>query len=81
MCESGAADYIYRLDEPETCSYIMTIHTMKICHHPLLKAPTPTQTVDITCNPLLDINQYQQYLDMLEGWWLVGWLVGHLVGG
>ncbi|XP_052804983.1 protein OS-9-like [Mya arenaria] len=66
VCEEGSADYIWRLDEPETCSYILTIHTMKICHHPFLKPPTPTQTVTITCNPLLNIVQYQEYLDHLE---------------
>ncbi|XP_060566471.1 protein OS-9-like [Ruditapes philippinarum] len=66
MCEEGSADYISRLDEPETCVYIMTIHTMRICHHPFLKPPTPTQTVTITCNPLLTVIQYQEYLDQLE---------------
>ncbi|KAL4228768.1 Protein OS-9 [Mactra antiquata] len=66
VCEEGSADYISRLDEPETCVYIMTVHTMKICHHPFLKSPTPTKTVTITCNPLLTVLQYQEYLDELE---------------
>ncbi|KAH3690301.1 hypothetical protein DPMN_191071 [Dreissena polymorpha] len=49
----GTADYIHRLDEPETCSYIMTIHTMLICHHPFMKPPTPSQS-------------YRDYLQQLE---------------
>ena len=35
------------------------------------------------CNPLLDINQYQQYLDMLEGGLVgqfIGWVVCFVVG-
>ncbi|KAH3689508.1 hypothetical protein DPMN_191524 [Dreissena polymorpha] len=66
VCEEGTADYIHRLDEPETCSYIMTIHTMLICHHPFMKPPTPSQSVSITCNPLLSETQYRDYLQQLE---------------
>lgn len=78
VCEEGGADYIARLDEPETCSYVMTIHTMKICHHPFLKPPTPTQTVTITCNPLLTDTEYQEFKENMLGWFLQ-WLQGLVV--
>ncbi|XP_061180649.1 protein OS-9-like [Saccostrea echinata] len=62
LCEEGRGDYIARLDEPETCSYVMTIHTTKICHHPYLKLPTHQKPVPITCNPAVSDEIYQDYL-------------------
>ena len=67
QCEEGNGDHISRVDEPETCAYVMTVHTTKICHHPFLKPPTPRKTVAITCHPLLNVVQYQEYLDEIEG--------------
>lgn len=66
QCEEGNGDHIARVDEPETCVYVMTVHTTKICHHPFLKPPTPQKTVAITCHPLLSVVQYQEYLDEIE---------------
>ncbi|ESO90198.1 hypothetical protein LOTGIDRAFT_73032, partial [Lottia gigantea] len=62
MCEDTVSDYIYRIDEPQTCTYIITVHTNKICHHPYLKPPAPKTPVPITCHPLLDQQQYDDYL-------------------
>ncbi|KAK3106514.1 hypothetical protein FSP39_021483 [Pinctada imbricata] len=62
VCEEGTGDYIYRLDEPETCSYVMTIHTTKICHHPYLKPPIQNKPVPITCQPIISQLQYDEYL-------------------
>ncbi|XP_022301578.2 protein OS-9-like [Crassostrea virginica] len=62
LCEEGTGDYIARLDEPETCSYVLTVHTTKICHHPYLKLPSQQKPVSITCNPAVSDQVYQDYL-------------------
>ncbi|XP_033728099.1 protein OS-9-like [Pecten maximus] len=61
VCEEGAGDSIARIDEPETCGYILTVHTTKICHHPYLKPPTKNTPVPITCQPLLSETQFIEY--------------------
>lgn len=61
VCEEGAGDSIARIDEPETCGYIVTVHTTKICHHPYLKPPTKNTPVPITCQPLLSETQFVEY--------------------
>ncbi|XP_076093847.1 uncharacterized protein LOC143064699 [Mytilus galloprovincialis] len=66
VCDEGSGDHIGRIDEPETCSYVMTIHTNKICHHPYLKPIKQSQAVPITCNPLLTEEQYTEYNQMVE---------------
>ncbi|XP_046357552.2 protein OS-9-like [Haliotis rufescens] len=62
FCEEGTSDYIARIDEPETCVYIVTIYTSHICNHPYLKPPTPKNPVPITCNPVVSEEQYREYL-------------------
>lgn len=65
-CEEDAGDYIYRVDEPGTCSYIITVHTSRLCSHPQLK-PLPTKKAHmISCNPLLNDMQYSIYLQKLQ---------------
>lgn len=66
LCEEGTGDYIARLDEPETCTYVMTVHTTKICHHPYLKLPSQQKPVSITCNPAVTDRVYQDYLQEQE---------------
>lgn len=66
MCEEGKGDYLARIDEPQTCSYIVVVHTMRICHHPYLKPPQKAKTRPIVCNPVLPQEQYELYLH-LEG--------------
>ncbi|XP_055956807.1 protein OS-9 [Patella vulgata] len=62
ICEDTVNDYISRIDEPQTCAYILTVHTNKICNHPHLKPASPKTPVPITCNPLVDQQQYNDYL-------------------
>ncbi|KAL3836882.1 hypothetical protein ACJMK2_022289 [Sinanodonta woodiana] len=66
LCEEGSGDYIHRIDEPETCKYVLTVHTTKICHHPYLKPLVAKKALPITCNPLLTVQEYQEYLDQVE---------------
>ncbi|XP_064595061.1 protein OS-9-like [Liolophura sinensis] len=66
LCEEGSGDYIARIDEPETCVYILTVHTTKICHHPDLRPKSHSHNVPIYCNPVITDAQYEQYLVDLE---------------
>ncbi|XP_070174955.1 protein OS-9-like isoform X2 [Littorina saxatilis] len=61
LCENLEDDYIVRVDEPETCVYVITVHTHRLCSHPHLKSPTPTQPIPIICQPLLTNHQYTVY--------------------
>ncbi|GBN70371.1 Protein OS-9 [Araneus ventricosus] len=65
-CEEDAGDYIYRVDEPGTCNYVITVHTSRLCSHPQLK-PLPTKKAySIPCHPLLDEEQYSSYMKKLN---------------
>ncbi|XP_014662882.1 PREDICTED: protein OS-9-like isoform X2 [Priapulus caudatus] len=66
MCEEGKGDYIARIEEPQTCSYIVTVHTMRICHHPYLKRPQKLKSHPIVCSPALSQQQYDRYLKVEE---------------
>ncbi|XP_029634072.1 protein OS-9 isoform X2 [Octopus sinensis] len=63
MCEKDTIDYVGRIDEPETCVYMLTVYTSIICHHPYLKPPTPNKPVPIICNPVLAQDQFDKYLE------------------
>ncbi len=66
-CEEGQGDYVLRVDEPESCAYVITVHTMKICHHPYLKPSTPSKPVPISCSPVLTVEQYAEWEEEQEG--------------
>ncbi|KAF2358356.1 Glucosidase II beta subunit-like [Trinorchestia longiramus] len=60
-CETDVGDYIERVDEPESCRYIVTIATTRVCHHPYLR-PHPSRTPhQISCSPVLEEAKYKQY--------------------
>ncbi|XP_009472219.1 PREDICTED: protein OS-9 [Nipponia nippon] len=62
LCEEGAGDYIARVDEPQSCSYVLTIHTTRICHHPFLRPPAGAAPQPILCQPALSPAQYVEYV-------------------
>ncbi|NXI38433.1 OS9 protein, partial [Galbula dea] len=62
LCEEGAGDYIARVDEPQSCSYVLTVHTTRICHHPFLRPPPGATPQPILCQPALSPAQYVQYV-------------------
>ncbi|NXU93094.1 OS9 protein, partial [Xiphorhynchus elegans] len=62
LCEEGAGDYIARVDEPQSCSYVLTVHTTRICHHPFLRPPPGLAPQPIRCQPALAPAQYVQYM-------------------
>lgn len=67
VCEPDTGDYIYRVDEQETCSYIVTIHTSSVCSHPKLKPKLAKKAHNIPCYPVLDEEQYDNYMKKLKG--------------
>ncbi|XP_064408474.1 protein OS-9 [Latimeria chalumnae] len=62
MCEEGSGDYIARVDEPQSCSYVLTVHTTRICHHPYLRPPSVARPQPIKCYPTLSPEQYVEYV-------------------
>ncbi|CAH2224498.1 OS-9-like isoform X1 [Pelobates cultripes] len=62
MCEEGSGDYIARVDEPQSCTYVLTVHTTRICHHPFLRMPSTGIPQSIRCHPALTPEQYVEYV-------------------
>uniref|UniRef100_A0A8C8RDL2 Endoplasmic reticulum lectin n=1 Tax=Pelusios castaneus TaxID=367368 RepID=A0A8C8RDL2_9SAUR len=62
LCEEGSGDYIARVDEPQSCSYVLTVHTTRICHHPFLRPPSTATPQAIRCHPALSPAQYVEYV-------------------
>jgi len=50
------------VNEPSSCTYIMEVHTNKLCKHPLFKPPASQKPLAITCSPALPEEHYQKYL-------------------
>lgn len=54
-----------RVDEPSSCSYVITVHTNKLCHHSLFR-PSPAQKPQaITCSPALSEERYKTYIERI----------------
>nr|XP_057910288.1 protein OS-9 isoform X2 [Doryrhamphus excisus] len=62
VCESGSADHIARVDEPQSCRYVLTVHTSRSCQHPSLRPPSSGQPLGIVCQPALSAQQYMDYV-------------------
>ncbi|XP_047643003.1 protein OS-9 isoform X3 [Phacochoerus africanus] len=65
LCDEGAGisgDYIDRVDEPLSCSYVLTIRTSRLCPHPLLRPPPSTAPQAILCHPALQPEEYMAYI-------------------
>ncbi|XP_041836524.1 protein OS-9 isoform X2 [Melanotaenia boesemani] len=62
MCEEGSVDYIARVDEPQSCRYVLTIHTSRTCQHPFLRPPSTAKPQGIVCQPALSAQQYMDYV-------------------
>ncbi|XP_068123521.1 protein OS-9 isoform X2 [Hyperolius riggenbachi] len=61
VCEEGSGDYIARVDEPQSCTYVLTVHTTRICNHPFLRPPSSGMPQSIRCHPALSPEQYVEY--------------------
>ncbi|KAM6215555.1 protein OS-9 [Rhynchocyon petersi] len=65
LCDEGAGisgDYIDRVDEPLSCSYVLTIRTPRLCFHPLLRPPPSAAPQAIVCHPALQPEEYMAYI-------------------
>uniref|UniRef100_UPI0037E89F79 protein OS-9 isoform X1 n=1 Tax=Semicossyphus pulcher TaxID=241346 RepID=UPI0037E89F79 len=62
VCEEGSSDYIARVDEPQSCRYVLTVHTGRTCQHPFLKPPSTAKPQGIVCQPALSAQQYMDYV-------------------
>ncbi|XP_004481338.3 protein OS-9 isoform X4 [Dasypus novemcinctus] len=65
LCDEGASisgDYIDRVDEPLSCSYVLTIRTPRLCPHPLLRPPPSAAPQAILCHPALQPEEYAAYI-------------------
>ncbi|XP_060513112.1 protein OS-9 isoform X3 [Panthera onca] len=65
LCDEGAGisgDYIDRVDEPLSCSYVLTIRTPRLCPHPLLRPPPSAAPQAIMCHPALQPEEYMAYI-------------------
>uniref|UniRef100_A0A5F5PGT5 Endoplasmic reticulum lectin n=1 Tax=Equus caballus TaxID=9796 RepID=A0A5F5PGT5_HORSE len=65
LCDEGAGisgDYIDRVDEPLSCSYVLTIRTSRLCPHPLLRPPPSAAPQAILCHPALQPEEYMAYI-------------------
>ncbi|XP_023689559.2 protein OS-9 isoform X4 [Paramormyrops kingsleyae] len=62
LCEEGSGDYVARVDEPQSCRYVLTVHTTRTCHHPFLRPPSSAKPQGIVCQPALSPQQYMDYV-------------------
>ncbi|KAF7667717.1 hypothetical protein LDENG_00051440 [Lucifuga dentata] len=62
VCEEGSSDYIARVDEPQSCRYVLTVHTSRTCQHPFLRPPSNAKPQGIVCQPALSAQQYMDYV-------------------
>ncbi|XP_029906979.1 protein OS-9 isoform X2 [Myripristis murdjan] len=62
VCEEGSSDYIARVDEPQSCRYVLTVHTSRTCQHPFLRPPSTAKPQGIVCQPALSAQQYMDYV-------------------
>ncbi|XP_025857615.1 protein OS-9 isoform X6 [Vulpes vulpes] len=65
LCDEGAGisgDYIDRVDEPLSCSYVLTVRTPRLCPHPLLRPPPSAAPQAILCHPALQPEEYMAYI-------------------
>lgn len=62
-CGEGIADMIIRVEEPATCEYIITVHSVKLCDHPAFYIEEKTKKVNLICYPALSERAYSKYVE------------------
>lgn len=50
------------VDEPQSCRYVLTVHTTRTCQHPFLCPPSTAKPQGIVCQPALSTKQYMDYV-------------------
>ncbi|XP_071947348.1 protein OS-9-like [Antedon mediterranea] len=66
VCSEGEGDAVIRVNEPESCVYIVTVQTTRICHHPYLRPPPSLKARSILCFPALGQMQYTESITKKE---------------
>lgn len=66
FCQEGSADLVFRVDEPSSCSYVITVYTSKLCKHGLFRAGSSQEPQPITCSPALSEERYKIYVEAAE---------------
>ncbi|XP_045548089.1 protein OS-9-like [Salmo salar] len=62
VCEEGSGVYVASVDEPQSCRYVLTVHTTRTCQHPFLCPPSTAKPQGIVCQPALSTKQYMDYV-------------------
>ena len=62
-CGEGSIDTIVRVEEPATCEYIITVHSVKLCDHPAFHIEEKTKKVNLICSPALSEKAYSKYVE------------------
>uniref|UniRef100_A0AAV2M6D6 Endoplasmic reticulum lectin n=1 Tax=Knipowitschia caucasica TaxID=637954 RepID=A0AAV2M6D6_KNICA len=60
VCEEASSDFLFRVDEPQSCRYVLTVHTSRTCLHPQLRPPS-AKLQPIVCRAALSPQQYEDY--------------------
>jgi len=63
---TSVMDAIIQVDEPQSCQYVITVLTSKICAIPHLRPPPVHKPVKIECRPLLTSTEYEKYQNYLK---------------
>ncbi|RMX47348.1 hypothetical protein pdam_00012582 [Pocillopora damicornis] len=66
FCDEDRADFVVRVDEPSSCSYVITVHTNKLCKHNLFRSSQVQEPQSITCSPALSEERYKIYVERVE---------------
>jgi len=72
--ESAVTAYIDRVDEPSTCSYVITVKTHLICSHPHTRLLSRYQAMNMVCQPLLPDAMYNRYQEQKKSMALVSFI-------
>ena len=66
-CEPSLVhDVVTQVDEPQSCEYIITIKTSKICDIPQFRPPPVRKPLKMECQPILTPEEFDKYEKFLE---------------
>ncbi|XP_065666931.1 protein OS-9 isoform X4 [Hydra vulgaris] len=60
----GENNAVLQVDEPESCQYVVTISSIKLCSHPLFKKQEENEHFNMVCSPSLSQDAYSKYLKL-----------------
>merc|ERR1712226_724938 len=66
FCSTKPGDSIIRIEEPATCEYIITVHSAKLCTHPLFSKKETKKSINLVCSPALMEHEYNKYVEKMN---------------